>query len=63
MDKAGSYHLRNMLIRARQKRREKAEASRGNVIPLQAFREIAVPSQHRERDSAAKPPGDSLDIA
>ena len=42
MDKAGACYLRNMLIRARQKRREEAQASRGNVIPLQAYRHSQI---------------------
>jgi surface antigen len=47
MDKAVSAHLRNMLIRARQKRREEAQASRGNVIPLQAYRHSRTPQGFR----------------
>lgn len=42
MDKAGACYLRNMLIRARQKRREEAQASKGNVIPFQAYRQSQI---------------------
>lgn len=47
MDKAGACYLRNMLIRARQKRREEAQASRGNVISLQAYRHSSLPPSFR----------------
>jgi surface antigen len=42
MDKAGACYLRNMLIRARQKRREEAQTTRGNVIPFQAYRHSQI---------------------
>jgi hypothetical protein len=47
MDKAGACYLRNMLIRARQKRREEAQTTRGNVIPLQAYRHSNRPPSFR----------------
>ena len=47
MDKAGACYLRNILIRARQKRREEAQTTRGNVIPLQAYRHSQITPSFR----------------
>lgn len=57
MDKAGACYLRNMLIRARQKRREEAQTTRGNVIPLQAYRHSQITPSFRAIPSTANQAG------
>ena len=57
MDKAGACYLRNMLIRARQKRREEAQASRENVISLQAYRHSNLPPSVRAVPNTASKGG------